>query len=81
MFIDCDILNEEISICVKVHDPKTNTNWLAELCGTVAAVRCLALKSAKLMDDAGFIVGWSAKANYGGHIDYLVLVWEATKRC
>jgi hypothetical protein len=81
MFIDCDILNEEISICFKVHDPRTNANWLAELCGTISAVRCLALKSAKLMDDAGFVVGWSATADYCGPIDYLALVWEAAERC
>lgn len=81
MFIDFDIVNEASYVWLKVHDPKTNTNWLAELYGTPEEIRHLGLKSAKFMDDAGFVVGWRQGAEYRGSIDYLILVREAVERC
>ena len=81
MYVDFDILNEEVRVWLKVHDPKTNRNWAAVLYGTAAEIDRLGRKSAKLMDDAGFIVGWRPTAKYCGSIDYLILVREAVERC
>jgi hypothetical protein len=81
MFVDYDVLNEEYRVWLEVYDPQTNTNWTAELNGTAAEIDRLGRKSAKFMDDAGFIPGWRADGNDGGSIDYIILVRDAVERC
>jgi hypothetical protein len=82
MYVDFDIFNEEYYyVELKVHDPKTNTNWIAELCGTAGEVDRLGRKSAKFMDEAGFVPGWRATGKDCGSIDYIILVREAVERC
>ena len=44
-------------------------------------IRGLGTKSAKLMDDAGFVPDQCQNAKYRGPIDYLILVGEAVERC
>jgi len=72
--------DEEFYVWLKIHDPKRNKNWTAELYGTADELRRLGPKSARLMDDAGFLVGWRPGAKYCGSIDYLILVREAVER-
>jgi hypothetical protein len=81
MYVGFNVINEQYRVWLPVHDPRTNSNWWAELYGTAAEIYRMGRRSAKFMDDAGFIVGWRESANYCGSIDYLILVREAVERC
>jgi hypothetical protein len=81
MYADVANPDEEVRVLVKVHDTNTNTNWVAEIYGTVAEIARLWHKSAKLMDDAGFVPGWRTSGTPCGSVQYLVLIREAVERC
>ena len=81
MYADFDNPDEEVRVLIDVHDTKTNTNWIAEIYGTVAEIYRLGRASAKLLDRTGFVPGWRVGADYCGSIQYIVLVREAVERC
>jgi hypothetical protein len=81
MGLEFDMPDEEICVWLNVHDRKTNSNYTAELRGTFAEIEHLGRKSAKFMDEAGFVPGWLPTGKYCGSIAYIVLAREAVERC
>lgn len=67
MHFEFDDLSEEIRVWMDVHDTKSNENYTAELCGTVAEIFSVWQKSGRLMDDAGFVPG-SLGGQAGGRL-------------